>query len=448
MNLEILNKSYDIRWVYPSDLNEDYFYKIGFAFWALIIESTNFVVGCDSRLSSESLKKSLIEWIRDSGKNVIDIWLCSTDMVYFATGKYSEVDVWIMLTASHNPKDYNGLKPCLKNAVPINMKEFWTLVKDFIINWEFKKSIKKWNFVQKDISSDFVDHVASFINFSNCKNIKVVADAGNGVAWVFMTKLATKLWFELIPLFFEPDGNFPNHHPSPIESENMVDLIKKLKEVKWDIWVAFDWDADRMFIVDEKGIIWSWTITVAMISKMILEKNPGKKVAYNAVCGNIVPETIEKYSWTWVITKSGHLYLKEVMNIDKEIVFAWEHSWHYYFPKNWNADSWVIAFSVILELILKSNKKPSELRSEFEKYYSTDEINSKVKNVADKLLELKNAYSSWIQEELDWLTIRYPEYWFNVRPSSNEPLFRLNVEANSPEILSEKSAEILNIIRN
>lgn len=454
MNLNIINKSYDIRWIYPTEINEEYYYKLGFAFASLQNNTKTFVIWCDSRLSSSSLKSALISWIIDADKKVIDVWLCSTDMIYFASWKYSEVDVWIMITASHNPKEYNWLKSCHKNAAPINMKVFWLEIVNYIENNKIEVSIKNIdelkkdiNYMQRDISSDFVDHIVSFVDIENIKKLKVVADAGNWVAWVFMEKLAKKLWFELVSMYFEPDGNFPNHHPSPIEPENVEDLIKKVKETRADLWVAFDWDADRMYICDETWELWSGTITTAMITKLILSKNPGKKIVYNAVCGNIVQDVINANKWIWIRAKVGHVYIKELMNLDSDIVFGWEHSGHYYFNKNWNADSWVIAFVIILELISKSWKKSWEIKKEFEKYYAIPETNSKVRSVSEKLKELKEIYKDWTQDEFDWLTVRFKDYWFNVRPSSNEPLLRLNVEANSKELLESKTNELLDVIR-
>lgn len=455
MNYNIINKSYDIRWIYPSEINEEYYYKLGFAFGVLQKNTKTFVVWCDSRLSSDSLKQAIISWLLDSWKYVIDAWLCSTDMIYFASWRYSEVDIWIMITASHNPKEYNWLKSCYKNAAPINMKIFWNEIINFLQNNSIEVKIisqeelyKNAYYSKKDISDDFVDHVTSFIEKRNIKPLKIVADAGNWVAWVFTTKICDKLGIELIPMFFEPDGNFPNHHPSPIEPENVEMMIKKVIETNSDLWVAFDWDADRMYICDEKWEILSWTITTAMIAEMILKKNPWKKIIYNAVSWNIVPDIIKTNNWVWIRSKVGHVYIKELMNLDQDIVFWWEHSGHYYFRNNWNADSWIIAFVVALELISKSWKKPSEVREEFEKYFAIPETNSKVTSVPDKLAELKEVYKDWIQDEFDWLTVRFSDYWFNVRPSSNEPLLRLNVEANSKDLLKEKTQELLNIIRS
>ena len=447
MNLDILDKSYDIRWIFPTDMDEEFYYKIWFAFATLNVEAQNFAIWYDARLSSEALKEALVRWICDAGKNVVDIGLCSTDMVYFASWIYDDVDIGLMITASHNPKEYNWLKCCSKDAVPINMKIFGKDIKDFIERWVFTPSEIVWKVASRDVTDDFVDHIISFVDPQNIKPFKLVADAGNWTAWVFMEKLSQKLGLELIKLYFEPDWDFPNHHPSPIEKENVEDLIAKVLEVWADLWVAFDWDADRMYICDEEGVIWSWTITTAMISKMLLERNPWKKVLYNAVCWNIVPQTIEENGWIWLISKVWHVYLKEIMKRDEDIIFGWEHSGHYYFTKNWNADSWVIAFAVVLELLSLSGKKASESRKGFEKFHSIEETNTKVKSVPDKLAELKEIYKDWTQDEFDWLTVRYADFWFNVRPSSNEPLLRLNVEAVSEVLLAEKSRELLDIIR-
>ncbi|EKE29792.1 MAG: Phosphomannomutase [uncultured bacterium (gcode 4)] len=446
MDTKILTKSYDLRWVYWIEIDEELYYKMWFAYAVLQRRSEIFIVWCDARLSSESLKQALIEWILDAWKNVMDIWLCSTDMVYFATWAYEEVDIWLMITASHNPKEYNWLKACSKNAVPINMKSFGLELQEYMENWDFSKRPVIWNYKYTDIADDFIEHIASFVDVGSLKKFKIVADAWNWVAWVFMSKLATRLWFELIPLFFEPDGNFPNHHPSPIEPENVKDMIDKVISSWADLWVAFDWDADRMYICDETWTVWTWTITTAMIAKVVLEKNPRKKIIYNSVCWNVVPETIEKMGWIPVKEKVGHVYIKERMYIDSEIIFGWEHSGHYYFRDNWNADSWVIAFAVVLELLSESWKKPSEVRELFENYLAIPEINFKVADVAAKLQNLKSSYKDWSQDMFDWLTVRYRDWWFNVRPSSNEPLLRLNLEARNEDLLNEKFIELRDFI--
>ncbi len=395
MNLEVLDKSYDIRWVYPYEIDEEFYFKLGFAFAKLNIDSKTFAIWCDSRLSSEKLKKSMISWILMAWKDVLDIWLCSTDMIYFASWKYEDVDLWIMITASHNPKEYNWLKSCKKNAVPINMKEFWKEIKNFFENRDFKPMEVTWKYSKRDVSDDFVEHITTFLRPWFKSKFKVVADAWNWVAGVFMEKLSQKFWFELIPMYFDPDGNFPNHHPSPIEPENVEDMIEEVKKTKADIWVAFDWDADRMYICDEKWNLFSGTVTSAMIVKMMLEKNRWKKIIYNAVCGDIVRDMIDENSWIWIKEKVWHVYIKEKMASDEEIVFGCEHSWHYYFRNNWNADSWVIAFAVALELLWESGKKPSEVRNEFERYHSIVETNSKVSSVSQKISELKEKYSDW-----------------------------------------------------
>lgn len=446
MNLEILHKSYDLRWIYPTEINEELYYKIGLAYGKLLDKKT-YYIWMDARLSWPKLSQALANWILDSGKNVVDIWICSTDMIYFVTGTYADAEVGIMITASHNPGDYNWIKSCLKNAVPLNMKTFGKEISDFIGKWIFDIEEDAGIYRKKDVSDDFIGHVASFINSNNIKTLKIVADAGNWTAWVFMQKLADKLNFELIPLYFEPDGNFPNHHPSPIEPENVKDLINKVLETKADLWVAFDGDADRMYICDEEGVIWSGTITVAMIADMLLTKNPWKKVLYNAVCGNIVPEIIAQNKGIAIKEKVGHVYIKDTMWKDEEIIFAWEHSGHYYFRENWCADSWVIAFVIVLELICKTNKNASLLRQIYDKYPTIPETNFKVKDVKEKLQELKNTYKDWIQNEFDGLTVRYKDWWFNVRPSSNEPLLRLNMEADNESLLEEKKEELVGIIK-
>ena len=364
MNLSIIGSSYDIRGIYPTDLDEDFYYRFGRALVS-IFHFKRAVIGQDARLSSPSLAASLVRGITDGGVDVVDIGICSTDMVSFSTGHYAEVDFGIMVTASHNPKEYNGMKISSKYAVPVNTKTYGAEIREAMMG-DMTPVSHIGSTEERDIVEDWIEHICSFIDVANIQPLKVVADAGNGTAGVFFGQLAKRVGIECVPMYFDPDGNFPNHHPSPIEPENMVDLINMVKETHADLGVAFDGDADRMYVCDETGIVFSGTVTTAAIASILLARHPRGAVVYNAVCGDTVRETILAHGGTPIMEKVGHVYLKEAMAKNSDICFGGEHSGHYYFRKNWNADSGVIAFMILLESICLTSKKPSELRKEYE----------------------------------------------------------------------------------
>lgn len=440
MNLSIVGTSYDIRGIYPTDLDENFYYQFGRA----MVEIFHFqkaAIGRDARLSSPVLTAALIRGITEGGADVMDVGVCSTDMISFATGHYSDIDFGIMVTASHNPKEYNGMKICLKDAVPVNTKTYGAQIRK-LMEQDFAVVPNIGKIEHRDIVSDFVDHVCKFVDASKIRPLKVVADAGNGVAGVFFSGVAKKLGFECIPLYFEPDGDFPNHHPSPIEPENLEAMIEKVRETGADMGVAFDGDADRMFVVDENGEIFNGTTTTAIIAALTLVHNPGKSVIYNAVCGDVVRETVESLGGKAFIEKVGNVYIKEHMMRNPEVVFAGENSGHYFFQNNWNADSGIIAFVILLECISESNKPASSVRKQYDPYPRLQETNFRVADVRAKIAELKEKYADGEQSEFDGLTVRYADWWFNVRPSSGEPLLRLNIEARTEERLREKEMEL------
>lgn len=352
MNTSIIGTSYDIRGIYPSDIDEDMAYRFGQALVRIFAFQCT-AVGYDARLSGPALRDALIRGITDAGSSVVDIGLCSTDMCGFATARYADIDFSIMITASHNPKEYNGFKMTEKNAKPVNTKTYGAQMRE-MLQLEALSVHKKGSTKSRDIVSDWVTHILSFVDTSVLKDLKVVVDAGSGTAGVFMAELAKRAGFTMIPLFLEPDGNFPYHHPSPIEPENTLDMRNKVREVGANLGVAFDGDADRMYVCDESGEMFSGTITTAIIASIFLPRHPGEKFIYNAVCGDIVPETIVSQGGASVIEKVGHVYIKETMAKDPEICAGGEHSGHYYFRDNNNADSGVIAFIIVLEAICLS----------------------------------------------------------------------------------------------
>jgi len=437
-------KAYDIRGVYPKELNEDIAYKIGKAFVS-ITKSKSVVIGFDSRLSSKTLLKALAKGVTEQGADVIDIGICSTDMIYFATGFY-KYEGGIMITASHNPKQYNGMKFCKKNAVPVSGKTGVYEMENLVKKNDFPKSEKKGKITKKDVFDDYIKKCISFIDVKKIKPFKIAVDAGNGVAGLLINRLEKYLPCKFIKLYFEPDGNFPNHLPSPIEKKNLVDIKKTIKKEKADLGIAFDGDADRVFLIDENNNIVTGTVMTALIAKSILQKNPGSKVLYNIVCGWIVPETIEKFNGKGIITSVGHSIIKDLMR-KHDAIFAGEHSGHYYFRDNYYADSGLIASLIVLELIAMENKRFSDVLKEFRKYYAIPETNFKVKDKNAKIKEIKKKFKGEKMLDFDGIRVDFDDFWFNVRPSNTEPLLRLNLEAVSKEIMEKRRDKIVKIIK-
>ena len=441
---ESIFKAYDIRGIYPKQINSKLYKAIGVATGNVLGAKTG-VVGRDMRNSSPELAQALIEGLREAGVDVTDIGLISTDSLYFAVGKYN-FDCGAIVTASHNPSEYNGLKACKKNAEPLSSEKELAEIKDLVKKDQFKSSKKPGSLKRKDIIGNFIDHVLSFVDVSSIKPFKIVVDAGNGMAGLIVPRLFARIPCQLIPMYFELDGSFPNHAASPIEPENIADLRRRVIEEKADFGAAFDGDADRMFLVDESAKPLGGDMVTALVAKSILEKNPGAKIIYNLICSKAVPETIARAGGVPIRTRVGHAYIKALMK-EHYAIFGGEHSGHFYFRDNWFADSGLIAFIVCLELLSKSGAKLSELVASFDTFYRSGEINSKVENIPAKLDELIEAFPEAKADKLDGVTFDLGDYWFNVRPSNTEPLLRLNLEADSKELLLEATKNVLEIIR-
>ena len=447
MNLSCLDKSYDIRGIFPAEIDAQWAYLFGKAF-ADCMDGQTVVVGMDARLSGPTLRDALIRGLTEQGKDVVNIGLCSTDMIYFATGYDEHYDAGIMITASHNPKEYNGFKCCGRKSVPLNMKDFGAKMRPLMDGSQSFAVVDRTGALQeRSLVEPWVDHILSFIDLSHIQPLKVVADAGSGVAGVFLPLLFQKMGCELIPLFFEPDGNFPFHHPSPIEPENLEDMIRTVRETGADLGVAFDGDADRMYICDETGAVFSGAVTTAIIAETILKKNPGAGIIYNTITSNIVSDVIKKYGGKPVCEYVGHVYIKQKMAQDPSILFGGEHSGHYYFRKNWNGDSGVIAFVFVLDLLCQLGRKASVLRQEYEIYPAITETNFRVASVAETLSAAKARFADAENIiEGDGVTFRYPDFWFNLRPSSNEPLLRCNLEALTQAVCDARASEVLGFL--
>lgn len=438
-------KAYDIRGTYPEQIDAEIAYKIGYMI-ADFLKPKSIAVGRDMRVSSDELFDNLAKGINDNGVDVIDLGLVSTDGLYYAVGKFN-YDGGIMITASHNPKQYNGFKVCRKNAEPLSGQDGLNDVLKKIQNDNgYSKSSSPGMIIRKDISKDYTEHCISFIDIDKIRSYNIVIDAGNGMAGATLPPVLEKLPIKVTELFFDLDGTFPNHPASPIELENLIDLQKKIKETNADFGVAFDGDADRMFLMDKMGCQIGGDMVTALVSKSLLSKNKGETILYNLICSNAVPESIQKFGGTPIRTKVGHALIKPLMK-KHNAIFGGEHSGHFYFRDNWFADSGLIAFLVCLELLSIENTPLDDMIAQIDPYVRSGEINSKVESVIDTIAKVSDAFKNDEQDTIDGLTVRLDNYWFNLRPSNTEPLLRLNVEADNKSILDEKVEMLLKLIR-
>jgi len=441
-------KAYDVRGIYGGSFTEDTAYRIGKAFVSFL-NCKVVVVGHDMRTSSPQLSKAFMKGVNESGADVIDIGMVSTDGLYFASGFLRKPAV--MFTASHNPKEYNGMKFCKENAVPINLDTGLSKIKKIIEKNDYLKiNEREGKIIEKDILTEFAIHVKKFIDVSKLRKLKIAVDAGNGMAGKIIPLVYDGLPVEIVPLYFELDGTFPNHPADPSKYENLKELQKTVKEKKCDFGMAFDGDADRIFFVDENGTVCNSSLISSLIIKNMLTKYPKEKVIHNLVCSKIVLDTIKKFNGTPVIERVGHSYIKDTMR-KEHALFACEHSAHYYYKQNFNADSGIITSLIIAEIVSNEKKPLSSLLNEFKKYFTIEETNTIVKDKDSKLKEIEEIYKKQNPNrisKMDGVTIEFDDWWFNVRPSNTEPLLRLNLEANSKKLMEEKKKELVEVIKN
>jgi phosphomannomutase len=437
-------RDYDIRGIFPSDLNVETMFVLGQAI-ATYLKVQEISVGYDARLSSPELSQALIAGICEQGVNVVDLGLISTEMNYFASGYY-RFPGSVIVSASHNPAQYNGLKIVKCGAVPLHGGLGLPEIKKMSLEQKFIPVHKKGTVTSKNILDDWVNHALSFINVKNIRPLKVVIDAGNGMGGIAWEKVSGKLPVKIVPLYFTPDGNFPHHLPDPLKTENLQDLKTKVISEQADLGFALDGDADRLFVLDEKGGIVTGTVTTAILSELILTKYGPKPVLYNVVCGRVVPETILALGGTPVRVRVGHSYIKTFMK-EKRAIFAGEHSGHFYFGENYNADSSFIAGLLILEYLSKQNRKLSDVVRDFDKYPQSGEQNYRIKNAAAVQAEIEKEFKkSGRVDHIDGLSIFYKDWWFSLRSSNTEPLLRLNVEADNKEILEVHTGKLVSCI--
>lgn len=435
-------KAYDIRGIYPSQLDENSSEAIGFCFTKLT-KAKKIIVGRDMRLSSNLIFNALAKGINQAGAEVIDIGLVSTDVTYFASGKLNLAA--IMITASHNPKEWNGFKLTKAKAIPFGEADI-KKIKQATVKYKINKKTTKQKISQINILPDYVKNVLNFINKNKINKLKIVADAGNGMGGKILSQIYKKLSCEIVPLYFELDGSFPNHQPSPIESKNLVDLQKKVKEVRADFGMAFDGDADRIFFVDENSNLINGSAIVALLAKYFLNRHKKEKVIYDLRCSHLIPELIKASGGQALISRVGHSFIKKLMK-QTGAIFGGELSGHYYFRDNYRADSAMITAVIITRMLSENKTTFSAMMKDYIKYSQIEETNSEVKNKKAKLKEIKNKYKDGKISEIDGITVEYKNWWFNVRESNTETVLRLNLEAKTKELMEEKKAELLKLIR-
>jgi phosphomannomutase len=440
-------KAYDVRGVHPDELDEEGAYAIGRAY-VEHFEPRSIAVGRDMRLSSPSMAVALIEGAADGGADVLDLGLVGTEMVYYAVGEL-ELDGGVCVTASHNPKEYTGMKIVRRGALPVGGESGLLDVRDrALVSDRHKPPARRGEVRREDIWPGFVEKVLSFVDVGAIAPLKVVIDAANGMAGAMLPPVLERLPIDAVTCYFEPNGSFPNHEPNPLLPENREFIIGKTREEDADLGVAYDGDADRCFFVDDTGEFVPGDFVTALLAESILAKEPGGSIIYDVRASRAVPETIERAGGTAVVNRVGHAYIKHRMR-EESAVFAGEVSAHYYFRDFSQADSGVVPFLLLLELISRRGQKLSEILAPYrERFFLTGEINTPVADVPLKLQELKERYADARLTNLDGISVDYDDWHFNVRPSNTEPLLRLNLEAESRELMEAKREEVLDLIRS
>jgi phosphomannomutase len=443
VSLDGIFKAYDIRGVYPDEIDEALARRIGNSF-AHFTGAQHLVVGHDMRASSEPLSAAFIEGATLAGADVTDVGLASTDLVYFASGKLDAPGA--MLTASHNPAQYNGIKLCRAGAAPIGEQTGLQQIKEMVASGVTSRGEVAGKVERVDMLEAFGEHVRSFVDTSVLKPLTVVADTANGMGGLVVPRVFEGLPFSLTVLFGELDGSFPNHPADPIQAENLKDLQRAVLDLNADIGLAFDGDADRVFLVDDKGVPVSGSTTTAIVAAGILDRHPGETVVYNLICSHAVPEIIREHGGIPVRARVGHSFIKQVM-AETGAIFGGEHSAHYYFRDNWRADSGSIAALLVLEQLGRAGIPLSELRKPFERYAQSGEINSRVDDPLAVIEKVAAEFADDPQDRLDGLTVERGDWWFNLRPSNTEPLLRLNLEAADRAACDAHTEEVLALIR-
>jgi phosphomannomutase len=448
MALDEIFKAYDVRGVVPDQLDEKLAHAIGAAFARFARpDGGPIVVARDMRPSGVELAKAFMVGATEQGADVIDLGLASTDLLYFASGRLDAPGA--IFTASHNPARYNGIKFCLAGAKPVGQDTGLAQVATMAAaGLDPVPPAQRGSVRSQGLLDEFAAHVVSFVDRSVLRPLKIVADTANGMGGLVAPRIFAELPFDVEILYGELDGTFPNHPADPIQAENLEDLQARVLETGADVGLAFDGDADRVFLVDEKASPLSGSLTTAMVAKAMLEKTPGSTILHNLICSKAVPEVIRENGGIPVRTRVGHSFIKEQMAATGA-VFGGEHSGHYYFLDNYRADSGLIAAVVVLELMSKADAPLSELRRPFDRYAASGEINTSVDDPAAVIEHVASEYVAQGAsiDRLDGLTVDLGDWWFNLRPSNTEPLLRLNLEATDATTCAALVADVQRLMK-
>jgi len=445
MNNQNIFKSYDVRGIFPKELDKKTAFLIGQAF-VRQTGAKKIALARDSRISGKELLGAISDGIVQSGSNVYDIGQVPTECLYFAIGAGEDIDAGIMITASHNPKEYNGFKMIKKtgNSIEIIRGKDLLSTAEAIEKEGKQLKTKKGQIFQKNILPDFISHISVFAE-AGVKPFSIVVDASNGVAGEVVSKIGDHLPAKVFLLNHKPDGNFPNHSPNPLEEGSTNQIKEEINNQKADFGFIFDGDADRIFLIDEKGEMVRADVVLLMLAQYFLKKYPKSAIAYNAICSKAVPEFVEKWQGMPIKTAVGFVNVREGL-LKNNGSMGGEMSGHYCFKDNFYMDSGMIAFLVLLQVISESNKKVSDIATELSPYAKAVETNFKIENKDAVLGKIKEKYSDGKQDYLDGVTVEYPDWWFNVRASNTEPLLRLTIEAESPVLLDVKKKELSDFI--
>lgn len=445
--LDLIVKAYDIRGTVPDQLDAEVAHALGVGF-AQHTSADSILVARDMRPTGPELVAAFTEGVTGQGIDVVDIGLASTDLLYFASGALDAPGA--MFTASHNPAQYNGIKFCDRGAKPIGIESGLAAIRDTAAEVLAGKGpspvAARGRRSEREMLDQFVEHVLSFVDPSTFRPLKVVADTANGMGGLVVPAVFERLeMIELEVMFGELDGTFPNHPADPLQPANQRDLRARVVSGGFDLGLAFDGDADRVFVVDETGNGLSGSTTTAILAAAVLRSNPGATVLHNLICSRAVPETVREHGGIPVRTRVGHSYIKEMM-ADTGALFGGEHSAHYYFARNFNADSGLIASLLVLDELCRSEQVLSVLRKPFERYAASGEINTQVDDAVSVIDDISEEFSDFEQDRLDGLTVDCGSWWFNLRPSNTEPLLRLNLEAATRDDCDHHVADLLGMI--
>lgn len=434
-------KDYDIRGTYPNEINGEVAKLIAYG----IVRKFNPKSVCicrDMRLSGQEIRDGLVEVFIKLGIDVYDAGLCGTEMQYFIAGT-RDYDLVLQISASHNPPEYNGLKVVKKGPVAVTSDTGLYEVRDLIARGSLADVDRPGNIHEIDVMDEWREKILSLLDKTNMQSLRVVVDSGNGMAGKLVPKAFAGLPYQLTSLFMNLDGSFPNHIPNPLVEENNAELIKMVLETGSDVGLTFDGDADRMFLIDDKGRFVSGTITTALLARYFLTLNPGELILYNAICGRIVPEIIKKYGGKSIRVRVGHSYIKQYMK-KTGAIFCGEHSGHYFYRDFYRAESGVLSALLVLALLSHEKRKLSELVDELDVYPASGEINFVVEDIPAAVMAIRSGFPDAKSiDEVDGVSVWYPDFWFNVRASKTEPLLRLNVEADNEGLLKLKTDELV-----